>query len=248
MSKDVRALIRSWVVLIGSVIASGTLGPAQAADEGLHFEGSLYWLAFSMSGEVGTQLTNTEIDADVGDILEDLEFGGMARLRVSYEPWAFATDVLYTGLGISENGVHSEIDQWIVEPTIGYRLSPVFELIAGARYTSVSGEFSGPGVMTPGGIRFSTHDWWYPIVGTNVQLKLSPETRLDLRADIGGFDPGSEYTWQIFPAVTWLVGEYVSLQAGYRWLYVDYVTGSGPSEFHYDILTEGAQLGLTMLF
>ena len=35
---------------------------------------------------------------------------------------------------------------------------------------------------------------------------------------------------------------------GYRWLYMDYETGSGASRFKYDMLNQGAQLGFTFHF
>ena len=45
-----------------------------------------------------------------------------------------------------------------------------------------------------------------------------------------------------------LVTKWGSLQAGYRWVYVDYETGSGTSRFRYDVLTQGPQLGFTLHF
>jgi hypothetical protein len=55
-------------------------------------------------------------------------------------------------------------------------------------------------------------------------------------------------TWQAFPYVNWQLSQRCSLQAGYRWVYVDYETGSGANEFKYDVLTEGPQIGVTFRF
>ncbi len=35
---------------------------------------------------------------------------------------------------------------------------------------------------------------------------------------------------------------------GYRWVYMDYETGSGASRFKYDLLNQGAQLGFMFHF
>ena len=72
--------------------------------------------------------------------------------------------------------------------------------------------------------------------------------QLKLRGDIGGFGAGSEFTWQVFPFVDWRFAKWGSLQAGYRWLYMDYETGSGADRFEYDMLNQGAQLGFTVHF
>ena len=38
------------------------------------------------------------------------------------------------------------------------------------------------------------------------------------------------------------------MQAGYRAISMDYDEGSGLSEFKYDVVTQGAQLGVTFRF
>jgi len=42
--------------------------------------------------------------------------------------------------------------------------------------------------------------------------------------------------------------EWGSLQACYRCVYMDYETGSGTSQFKYDVLSQGAQIGFTFHF
>jgi hypothetical protein len=52
----------------------------------------------------------------------------------------------------------------------------------------------------------------------------------------------------VFPYASWRFAKWGSAQLGYRWLYMDYETGSGSSRFAYDILNEGLQLGFTVHF
>jgi hypothetical protein len=40
----------------------------------------------------------------------------------------------------------------------------------------------------------------------------------------------------------------MDLRWGYRRVYTDYETGSGPSQFKYDVLSQGPQLGVTFHF
>ena len=212
------------------------------------FDVSLYGLAVGMSGEIGIGPVTTGVDVGLDDILNNLEFGFMGTVRAGYGPWAVTTEVLYMGLQGSKNGVTAELDQWLVELSISYRVSKYIEPLAGARYNNLSGELRGPGILPTPRIPTGTQDWWDPIVGANLALPLGKGFSLNLRGDIGGFGVGSDFTWQVFPYVGWQFAKWGSLQLGYRWLSIDYETGSGKSRFMYDILNQGMQLGVTVHF
>lgn len=123
-------------------------------------------------------------------------------------------------------------------------LTPAFEVLAGARCNNMSSEISGPfGRRTSG-----TQDWWDPIVGSIAQYPLTQTMSIYVRGDIGGFGVGSDLTWQAFPYLDWRFAQWGSLQAGYRWLYMDYEDGSGTGKFSYDVLTQDPQLGITAQF
>ncbi len=209
---------------------------------------SLYGVAVGMSGDIGIGSVNADINAGFDKIWDNLEFGAMGKVRLGYDRWALTTDILYMGLQGSKNHVTAELDQWMVEPALSYRLSQYFEPLAGVRYNNLSGEIRGPGVLPTPRIPTGTQDWWDPIVGANASLPLGENFSLNLRGDIGGFGVGSDLTWQVFPYLGWQFAQWGSLQFGYRLLYVDYETGSGPSRFKYDVLNQGPQIGVTFHF
>ncbi len=212
------------------------------------FDLSLYGLTLGMSGDLGIGPVTADLDVGFEDVLNNLEFGIMGSTRVGYGPWALRIEGLYMGLQASKNGVTAELDQWMVEPTISYGVSRYFEPFIGFRYNNLSGELRGPEVLPTPRIPTGTQDWWDPIVGADLGLPLSKAFALKLRGDIGGFGVGSDLTWQVFPYLDWRFARWGSLQVGYRWLYMDYETGSGASRFKYDILNQGAQLGFTFHF
>jgi hypothetical protein len=218
--------------------------PCQTQKDKWTFDLSLYGLASGMSGDVTVRGVNADLDVGFDEIWDNLEFGAMGSMRVGYERWALQTEVIYMGLGASKNGVSADMDQWIVEPTLGYTVCKEFEALAGVRYNNLSGEIRGPFGRNPSG----TQDWWDPIVGANLRLPFAKKLSFNVRGDIGGFGIGSDLTWQAFPYLSWQVTKWGSLQAGYRWVYVDYETGSGTSRFRYDVLTQGPQLGFTLHF
>lgn len=237
-------------ILLTLALAGTLVVPALRAEETNHwtFDVSVYGLAPSMSGNVAVKGIPADVDFGLDKILDNLEFGAMGKLRLGYDRWALTTDVLYMGLQGSKNGVTVELDQWMVEPTISYRVSKYFEPVAGVRYNNLSAEIRGPGILPTPRISSGTEDWWDPIVGANLSLPLGKNFSLNVRGDIGGFGVGSDLTWQVFPYLGWQFANWGSLQAGYRWLYMDYETGSGASHFKYDVLTQGPQLGVTFSF
>ena len=105
-------------------------------------------------------------------------------------------------------------------------------------------KLSGLGTIKPSG----AEDWWDPIVGARASLPIGTKFNVGFNGDIGGFDVGSDLTWQAFPYVGWQFAKSASLQLGYRFLYTDYESGSGTSRFKYDMLTQGPQLGVTFPF
>ena len=230
-----------------SILAAALLPsalPAAEADKWT-FDVSLYGLAAGMSGDVGIGPVNADVDFGFDKVWDNLDFAMMGKMRVGYERWALNTDVIYMDLGASKNGVTVDMKQWMVEPSLSYTVCKGFEALAGVRYNNLNAEISGgPLGRNPSG----TQDWWDPIVGANLSLPLGKNYTFNVRGDIGGFGVGSDLTWQAFPYFGWQFARWGSLQAGYRWLYMDYENGSGPSRFKYDMLIQGPQFGVTFHF
>lgn len=212
------------------------------------FDVSIYGLADGMSGQIGIGPVTADVNVGVDDILDNLEFGFMGTTRVGYGPWALTVEGLYLGVEGAKNGVTAEFDQWLVEPSVSYRVNEYFEPLAGVRYNHLNGELRGPGILPTPVIPSGMQDWWDPIVGANFTLPLGKGFSLNLRGDVGGFGVGSDLAWQVYPYLNWQFAKWASLQAGYRWLDMDYETGSGASRFKYDMLNQGAQIGFTFHF
>jgi hypothetical protein len=213
-----------------------------AAEPKTQVDVSLYFLGAAMSGDVTVGNATADLDVGFDEILDHMEFGVMGFGRVTRAPWSFTAEVLYMGLGASKDLVNSNFDQWVVEPRVGYRVSPRLEPFLGVRYNNLAGEIRGPFGRRPS----DTQDWWDPIVGATATMPLGRTLALAGHGDVGGFGIGSDLTWQVYPYLDWSFMPNASLQAGYRWLDVDYETGSGADTFHYNVLTQGPQLGVTV--
>jgi hypothetical protein len=132
----------------------------------------------------------------------------------------------------------------MVEPSVSFHVSDRFETIVGARYVNVSSEIRGPFGRNPSG----TRDWWDPFIGAKWTQPIGEHWSFNLRGDYGGFEVGSDEAWQVFPYLSWQINERASMQGGFRWLSVDYDEGNGSTDFLYDVMTEGFQLGATFRF
>lgn len=242
------ARLRRVLLLFASLLAVPLLLPApgtaqtSAAGSRTQVDVSLYFLGASMSGDVTVGNATADLNVGFDEILDHLEFGAMGFGRVGRDRWSFTAEVIYMGLGASKNLVSSNFDQWVVEPRLGYRMSPRFEPTLGVRYNNLAGEIRGPFGRNPSG----TRDWWDPVVGATGTVPLGRTLALAGHGDVGGFGIGSDLTWQIYPYLDWSFMPNASLQAGYRWLDLDYETGSGGDMFRYDVLTQGPQVGVTV--
>lgn len=237
----------SLPLLVAGVLF-GAAVPARAAEsDRWRFDASVNLFMAGLSGDVTARGNAASIDAGFDDIVDHLKAGAAGRFTVGYDRWSFSTEFSYLDLGASSANATIDMDQWLVEPSLGYRFCDMAEMFAGVRYNNLSGEirFQGPlGIAASG-----TQDWWDPIVGAQLSLPLlGRKLTLDGRFDVGGFGVGSDFTWQAYPYLNWRFAKWGSAQLGYRWLGTDYETGSGANRFVYDVVLQGPQIGFTFHF
>jgi len=138
------------------------------------------------------------------------------------------------------------------------------DLIAGARYwqqdlsinLALTGTLDTTGLIIAGNraiARSGQIDWVDPLVGFRVRQLLAPGQELMFRADIGGFDAGSFFSWNIVAAYNFNIcivnGVTYSGMLGYRALSVDYDNGgSGFKKYEFDAVMHGPVMGLTVKF
>jgi len=212
------------------------------------FDVSLYGVAAGMSGDMTVKGIPADVDVGFDKILENLKFGAMGTVRVGYDRWSLSTDLIYMDLEASKGTASASAQQWLVQPMLGYRLCSYFELTAGTRYNNLDASLEAIGPLGYSRSVSDAVEWWDPVIGGRVRVPLFKKLSLEVMGDVGGFDVGSDLTWQAQPLLNWRFTQWGSLQAGYRWLYSDYSQGSGAGQFRYSILTQGPQLGFTVHF
>ena len=89
-----------------------------------------------------------------------------------------------------------------------------------------------------------TNYWFDPYVGFRGKYTFYKSFYLTGRADIGGFDVGSQLTWQVYGALGCQLTRNIYAEAGYRSLYDDYRGGG----LIYDVYTRGFQVDMGITF
>lgn len=191
------------------------------------------------------------VDANRARSIDGLNLNATANLKVE--------------LAIIEAGAAYEIAKWRsgggIKDNVPQRFTAL-DLIVGARYwhqdmaislalaafDTTGLDLSASRAVARGG----SVDWVDPLVGFRIRHQLSPGRELVFRADVGGFDVGSQFSWNLMGAYSWDFavqnGVTYSGLLGYRALSVDYTKGSGLSTYEYDVVMHGPIVGLMAKF
>lgn len=138
-----------------------------------------------------------------------------------------------------------------LQGAVGSANKPYFvDVLAGGRFTDIGAELSLSSLVGGSSVTQSV-SWVDPFIGARARLEIAPAWDVQLRADIGGFGAGSNFSWNIvglighrFP----LFGAPVEAIVGFKALSQDYTTGSGNRQFKWDNILYGPVLGIAASF
>lgn len=220
---------------------------------GWQFNTSIYaWFA-GIDGTVGLVDKEKQIDATPGDLLNNLEFtmGGNFEARTSKVN--LIADVFYMGLGkevkvektIGENTITKtgslDLDEWVVEGTIGYRITEELDLLFANRLYVISA-----GIITDDTTSSKSLNWFDGFLGARYTKYFGDNFYTILRVDAGG--GGSTFSWFANAVLGYRITKLFSLSLNYRILSVDYEKGLDSNYFKYDTFNHGFGLAAALSF
>jgi hypothetical protein len=251
---------------LGASIASAAdLQPAEqppAAKAGWVFQVTPYLWAAGIEGDISPfRATPTlHIEKSFSDILEDLNFGGFVHFWARKDRFVLLGDVMYVNTTESKvigelpilgavPGLSAEVDSTQFTSTLqaGYRLygasQMTIDLLGGARFwylaNRVTVHFAGFSLS-----RKADFHWIDPVISACTFFKIFDKVSVLVYGDVGGFDVGSQFTWQVLATVNYSLNDNFAVSAGYKALAVDYA-----SDGHvFDTTLSGPVLGLTYRF
>lgn len=146
------------------------------------------------------------------------------------------------------DGANIKVEELRLAGLVSYRVfeGPItFDVLAGASYFSIDTDLELlPGLLPNSRSLNKSEDWVDPVIGFHLRKEINERWFSMLRGEIGGFDVGSDLTWQVMVGAGCSLGENSEMFVGYRHLDIDY----SDNNFIYETETSGLVLGVNFLF
>ena len=223
-------------------------------DTGWHFSVSPYLWFPGLHGTIGARGHDASIHVSPGDLLSHFRFGLMGLVDTRYKRIVIPVDMMWIRLGannalpLTDEAVtaHVKGSEFILTPKIGYRLfnSEIVKIdaLTGFRYWHFGANLRLSTSETSTQTFSGSENWVDPLVGGRILANLSPKVSVSIVGDVGGWNTGSLLDYQVGAILGYRVKPAVVLQAGYRYLAVDY-RSEGTT---INTVTSGALFGATI--
>ena len=227
------------------------------------------FLPTSVSGSSTIAGSTADLDMNLKDLLELLDFGASARVEAWKDDFGLIADANYVALGgdgsltapIPPNtslAVDLDIKQtWfavlgayqVVKGTYGDSNRKFgVDIQGGARYNTLKQELSVKGGGTTVNLGGTEH-WWEPIIGVRGAWELSDTWAVVTAADIAGFGVSEvKHNWSATVAFEYQGWENTSLKFGWRHYSINYQSMRSDGAFGYDVTQSGPVVGLAYSF
>ncbi len=228
----------------------------ESNDKDWEFKIAPYFFMANLKGNATVGPLSGPVNLKFGDLVKNLEIGGMLHAEVRKGRLGLMTDVIYARLGASTSltrgaTLSTEVELLIFEALGFYRLPNTrgkVDIFAGIRYWYFDLDTSF--ILNQATLKNSTSpDWVDPVIGIRTIQPLSLKWFMVLRGDIGGFGVSSDFSWQVQGGVGRKLGKISSMFLGYKYLKTDYNNGiTGLGAFAFDSAVHGVFLGFNFAF
>lgn len=223
------------------------------SDDSWKFTVTPYLWMTSLSGDLTVLNQNVPIDLNFSeDILSNLKMAAMVHAEAKKNRLSFMIDVFYAKLGTdgqrtgilgNTKDVRLRLKETMFEGGLGYTFAQTggfsMDALVGARYFNVNTNVQINDVV----IADKDINFLDPYFGVRF-LHECHKWALSGRADIGGFDMGSDHSYKINGLISYKFSESFATSVGYQLYKPDYQKDS----FRYNIANEGFLLGFTFGF
>jgi hypothetical protein len=253
---DLIALSCAMITIQAAMAQANSATPTTQKDDEWHFTLSPYLWFPGVEGIVGARDRDTHVSASAIDLLSHFRFGLMATGDARWKRLVLPLDLFWVRLGDDKAIPYGNADSlsadirvgiFVLTPKIGVRVLDREKLkidaLAGARYWHLGQRLQFSPSPLNRNFRGS-QDWGDPVVGGRFEASLAPKLVVTVFGDAGGWGTGSEIEYQVGGLLGYRVKENVTLQGGYRYLYVDYRPG-GAGNFIFDVHLSGIVFGVT---
>jgi hypothetical protein len=222
------------------------------SDDGWHVAITPYiWFA-GVHGTVGALGRDASVHATFGDVFSKLNIGAMGVIELRYNRiimpvdfmWIKLSDDTAIPLGQQAFSIKAKMTQTLLTPKIGFRFIDAkrtkVDVLIGIRYWHLTNNLTLEPTQPLGGFSASA-DWVDAVAGGKIQFLVTPKVVITVLGDAGGANARSDY--QIAGLLGYRLGRKCILQAGYRYMSVNY---RPQSTFVYNVAQSGLALGATI--
>jgi len=235
----------------------GTTQDVTGKDDQWHLSVSPYLWFGGTHGTLGAFGHDVGFKASAGDLLSHFRFGIMGAVEARRNRLLLSTDLMVVRLqddhalplpGFGADSATLKATSFILTPKVGVRLLDgkmiKADALAGIRYWHFGETLNfNPGTL---GLNFSkSQDWVDPGVGGRITATLAPKVVFTMGGDVGGWDTGSHQEYQAAGLLGYKVTPKMTLQGGYRYMYLDY-RKSGPASPVVNVAISGVMFGVTL--
>jgi hypothetical protein len=213
--------------------------PSSPKTDNFHFDISPYLWGPGAHGIVGVLGRDAGFRASPGDLLSHFDVGVMGAAEASYKRFVLNGDLIWIRVSDSKalptpglNAISADVrlGELVWTSKVGYRLYQRGGVIAdanvGARFWHLGEKLSfNPSAL---GLSFTpSQNWADVIVGGRIQVPvIGSKLIFNVLGDVGGWNATSKLDYQIAGVVGYNLSSRWTLQAGWRYLFVDYRPGS----------------------
>jgi hypothetical protein len=228
---------------------------APAPDYNWHVSISPYLWFPGLHGTVSALHRDASVHASAGDLLSHFRFGIMGAAEARWQLLLLNGDLMWIRLGddkavpaarLGAVSADVRLGELIWTSKVGARLLDKEKFKAdaniGVRFWHLGTKLNfNPSLL---GLNFKgSANWADLVIGGRTQAALGPKAQLTVLGDVGGWGTGAKLDYQFVtllgyklkPESKW------TLEAGYRYLFVDYRT----AQFLYNTVTSGVIFGAT---
>jgi hypothetical protein len=237
--------------------AGGAIDRTSQDDE-WHLAVSPYLWFPGVHGTLGASGRDASFSASPSDLLSHFRFGLMGTVEARRNRLLVPIDLMWIRLsddkafpfppGLLATSANFTATEFILTPNIGVRLinskKVTADFLAGIRYWHFGESVSfSPSILN---LNFSrSQNWVDPVVGGRIGVALSRKAVFTMAGDVGGWGTGSQLEYQVVGLLGYKLKPNMTLQGGYRYLYVDYTEGGSAGAF-ITAVTSGVVFGVTL--
>lgn len=248
----------AFTLATATALAAGTAAAQErrAGDGGWTFSVTPYLWAAGLDGSSRLgRLPSTDISADLGEILENLDIALMGTAEARHDRFSLFADLVYVSLSDSSatpgpafSKARIEIESLFMTLGGGYAVlqtdNATVDVNLAGRYWLQSNELSLSAGALPARGAEVTEVWIDPMIGLAGRYTFDSRVFVAGRAMAGGFGVGSDIAFDGVASIGYVFNDRFAASIGYRWVSVDY----DDDDFAYDIDQHGPIAGLRISF